>query len=158
MDKLQQDQELARRSLRRLRTENKMSLAAVGLLLGVHKSHVLRMEKGTRGTPPLAAIANAFEVREWEVKASCHKCFYLPPEGFTCQNCGCDEPLSLTENVKTINVVFSAPGIVNSTTSRNLRIPADLDEYSEAGTVDYLLERAVQGGFLVEVSGYKYCN
>lgn len=153
-----QDVELARRSLRRLRVENKFSLAHVGELLGVHKSHVLRMEKGTRTPPPWGAIASAFEVKEWETKTSCHKCFYLPPEGFTCQNCGCEEPLSLTENVKTVIVSFTAPGIVNSSTSRNLRIPTGLDEFSEAGTVDYLLERAVQNGFLVDVTGYKYCN
>lgn len=153
-----QEQELSRRSLRRLRVENKMSLAAVGELLGVHKSHVLRMEKGTRATPTLRQMSDAFNVRPWEVTASCHVCAYLPPEGYTCQNCGCAEPLSLTENVKTVSVTYltEATNLNQAERTQNLRIPVGLDEWSEAGAVERLIARHVRERMDVEVTGYKY--
>lgn len=134
-----------------------LSLAEAGELLEVDKSHVMRMERGERNPPLLPRLAAAFSIPEADARASCEACLYLPPDGFTCQACGCAEPFPLPELRRTVRVSFTAPpkGV---TLFRVLDVPLGLDEISECRTVEYLLGRALCAGAGWALTGYKYCN
>lgn len=134
-----------------------LSLAEAGSLLEVDKSHVMRMERGERNPPLIVNLASAFRIPESDARASCQSCLYLPPDGFTCQACGCAEPFPLAELRRAVRVSFTAPpkGV---TLFRLLEVPLGLDEISECRTVEYLLQRALCAGAGWTLTGYKYCN
>jgi transcriptional regulator with XRE-family HTH domain len=79
---------LAAHGMRRLRMERGLSLEQAGKLLGIHKSNVLRTERGERAVLPLSKIAGAFGVTEAEVLEPCPRCRYDPPAGYLCLRCG----------------------------------------------------------------------
>lgn len=151
------EQEISRRSLRRLRVQGDLSLAEAGTLLEVDKSHVMRMERGERNPPLLGKLASAFSIRELDARASCEACLYLPPDGFTCQSCGCAEPFPVAELRRRVRASFIVPP-GDSSRYRVLDIPLGLDEISECKTVEYLLGRALSAGAGWSLTGYKHCN
>lgn len=78
------------RGIRRVRMERGWSLEDVALLLGCDKSRVCRIERGQRGTPVPALVADALGVPLDHLLAPCPRCEGTPPFGYRCTRCGAE--------------------------------------------------------------------
>jgi transcriptional regulator with XRE-family HTH domain len=76
--------------IRRIRMERGWSLDDVALRLGCDRSRVSRIERGQRGTPVPALVADALGVPLDHLLAPCPRCDDKPPYGYRCLRCGAE--------------------------------------------------------------------
>ena len=76
------------RGLHRARIQNGYKLADLTSVLGVDRSSASRLLTGNRRPWDSARLAQALGVTVAELLTPCQHCGYIPPAGYTCNDCG----------------------------------------------------------------------